>query len=59
MAYREAARSMVEYKLTERLIAKMEALERASTWLAWVAIIVGAIVTLAPFGFQWWFGRQS
>jgi len=40
-AAREAARSVLEIRLTDRLIERMEALETASTHLASVAIRVG------------------
>jgi len=39
--YREAARAMVEQKLSDQMIAKMEDLERVSTRLGWIAVFVG------------------
>jgi hypothetical protein len=52
--YREAARSMLEQKLTDRMIAKMEDLERASGRLGKIAIIVGALIGIGAPVLQWW-----
>lgn len=46
-AYRDAGRAMVEQKLTERMVAKMEDLERASTTLAERALFIGRVGTVA------------
>ena len=50
---REAARSMVEQKLTDRMIEKMDRLEHASNRLAVVGIIVAVIIA----GAELWVGR--
>ncbi len=53
-AARDTARSMLELKLTERMIAKMEDLERASSRLGVIAIIVGALIGIGAPLLQWW-----
>ena len=46
-AFREAARAMVDQKLTDRMVGKMEDLERASTVLAERALFIGRVGTVA------------
>jgi hypothetical protein len=46
IAYREAARSMVELKLTDRMIEKMDSLERQAARLQWAAIGAGVVIGL-------------
>jgi len=56
-AFREAARAMVEQKLTERMVAKMEDLERVSTklargalWLAAAGVLFAAVQIVIAIG---------
>ena len=52
-AFRDAARAMVEEKLADRMIAKMEALERVSErlgrralFVGWVGIVAGMLAAI-------------
>lgn len=46
-AFRDAARAMVEQKLTDQTIAEMRKLEKASTRLGWVAAALTAVGVVA------------
>jgi len=48
-AYRDSARAMVEQKLPERMVAKMDAPEKDSSRLANVAIFVGVVGVIGTF----------
>ena len=57
VAFREAVRGMIDLRLTDRMIEKMDALERASNRLAIVGICVGAVLGVAGLvlaGVQVW-----
>jgi hypothetical protein len=57
--YREAARSMVEYKLTERMVATMKNFDRASGRLGWFGIGVAIIIGIVGPCIQWWLARPA
>jgi len=44
-SFREAARAMVEVKLTEQMVERMEGLERAANRAAWVGVGLTAVGT--------------
>jgi hypothetical protein len=52
-AARDAARSMLELKLTERMIEKMEKLDATTTRLSRAALFVGVVGTVATLISVW------
>lgn len=51
--YREAARAMLEQKLTDRMIEKMEKLDATTTRLSRAALFVGVVGTVATLISVW------